>query len=204
MIWEAILAKIGIKIGTEIGIKAVEKFFDSSGKKSMVSVVLAVGYYYNFLDPVSGVIKSNQFSLYSSQTDTDKRDFKPKDINIKIIIPGRLDVKTFKKCEDELKSMSHHKGHIYVDQNKRKYGINYSLSGSQGNEILSIIDLARPIMSVKRFYEEILKLETHDDTNTKWQKVQGDEIKAFKDAIRKLQKSGYESLFDKLDFIEIA
>ena len=40
------------------------------------------------------------------------------------------------------------------------------------------MDLARPLMSVKRFYEEILGYPTYDEANEKWLKAQRSEIAA--------------------------
>jgi hypothetical protein len=67
---------------------------------------------------------------------------------------------------------------------------------------LTIIDLARPIMSAKYYYENIVKLDTGDDTDEKWLKTQVAEITAFKETLRGLQKRGYGVLVNKLDFRE--
>ena len=59
------------EIAIKIGIKTVEKFFEGFNKQDSgsISIGLAVGYYYNFLDPVSGVIERDELELYSSTTD---------------------------------------------------------------------------------------------------------------------------------------
>lgn len=192
------------QIATAVGIKAVEKLFDAFGKQDSgtISIGLAVGYYYNFLDPVSGVIERDELELYSSSTDPAPRKFEAKDVKVEIIIPSRLDVYAFQRCEDEFKNTQ--KGFIFLRQNKRYYGVNYEVKESTATGQLIIVDLARPIMSAKRYYEDILKQDTHDDTNEKWVKSQIAEITAFKEAIRRLQKRGYGALVNKLDFRERA
>jgi hypothetical protein len=190
------------EIAVKIGFKAVEKFFDGIGKQEtdVISIGLAVGYYYNFLDPVSAVIERDDFSLYFSPDGGKTRQFNSEDIRVQIIVPGRLDVHAFQRCEDEFKGLN--KGFVYLSQNKRYYGINYALTELPSKTELTIIDLARPIMSAKRYYEDILKLDTYKETNEKWMKIQVAEITAFKESLRRLQKRGYGGLVNKLDFRE--
>jgi hypothetical protein len=185
-----------------LGIKATEKFFDRASKRDsdVVGIGLAVGYFYNFLDPVSTVIESDQFVIFASQDDKVGRKFEADDIRVQIIVPNRLDVATFKRCEDEFKTPF--KGLIYLARNKRFYGINYALNEMPSKTELTIIDLARPIMSAKQYYENIVKLDTGNDTDEKWLKTQVAEITAFKETLRGLQKRGYGVLVNKLDFRE--
>jgi hypothetical protein len=192
------------EIAIKIGLRTVEKLFDGFHKddSGSISIGLAVGYYYNFLDPVSGVIKRDEFELYSSPTDPSPRKFQSEDVRVQIIIPTRLDVQAFDRCEAEFKST--HKGFVFLKENKRYYGINYTLTELPNKSELTIIDLARPIMATKRYYEDILKQDTHDEADEKWVKSQIAEITAFKEAIRRLQKRGYGALVNKLDFRERA
>lgn len=192
------------QIAIAMGVKTVEKLFDRFRKEDAGTIAtgLAVGYYYNFLDPVSGEIERDELELYSSPKDPAPRRFEAKDVKVEIIIPSRLDVNAFQRCEDEFRNTE--KGFIFLRQNKRYYGVNYEVRGSAATGQLIIVDLARPIMSAKRYYEDILKQDTHDDTNQKWLKNQIAEITAFKEAIRRLQKRGYGALVNKLDFRERA
>jgi hypothetical protein len=191
-------------IASAIGVKAVEKLFDKFNQKDSgsISVGLAVGYYYNFLDPVSGVIERDELELYSSPTDPSPKKFKSQDVRVQIIVPSRLEVQAFQRCVDEFEATQ--KGFIFLRQNKRYYGVNYTLTELPNKTELTIVDLARPIMSAKRYYEDILNQNTHDDANEKWIKSQLAEIAAFKEAIRRLQKRGYGALVNKLDFRERA
>ncbi len=192
------------QVATSIGIKTVEKLFESFSVKDAgsISVGLAVGYYYNFLDPISDEIKRDELKLYSSPTDDSPKKFKAEDVRVQIIIPSLLNVQAFQRCEEEFKTT--HKGFIFLRQNKRYYGVNYTLTELPTKSELTIVDLARSMMSVKRFYEDILRQDTHDETDKKWIKIQTAEITAFKEAIRRLQKRGYGALVNKLDFRERA
>jgi hypothetical protein len=191
------------QIAINIGIKAVEKFFDGVGKHEtdLISIGLAVGYFYNFLDPVSRVIDNDALTLYSEPTGGASRQFKSEDVSVQIIVPQRLEGAAFKRCDDEFKSL--HKGFILMTENRRYYGINYELTELPSRTTLTIVDLARPVMAAKRYYEEILKFNT-EDTNEKWIKTQLAELTAFKETLRRLQKRGYGSLVNKLDFRERA
>jgi hypothetical protein len=192
------------EIAVKLGLKAVEKFFDGLGKQDtdVISIGLAVGYYYNFLDPVSAVIERDEFELFSSPTGGESRQFRSENVRVQIIIPARLDVHAFQRCEEEFKAL--HKGAVYLSQNKRYYGVNYALTELPSKAELTLVDLARPIMSAKRYYEDIVKLDTYQEANEKWLKIQVAEIAAFKESLRRLQKRGYGGLVNKLDFRERA
>jgi hypothetical protein len=197
------------EIATALGVKAAEKLFDVFSKKNSdanigtISVGLAVGYYYNFLEPVSGVIDRDEFELLDSPpkggappNEGDARKFRNEDISVNIIIPSRLDMAVYQRCVAEFDATR--KGSIYLRQQRRYYGVNYILSESPLK--LTIVDLARPIMSVLRYYKDILKQDTYNPLDERWLKIQIAEIAAFKEAIRRLQNDG--SLVNKLDFRE--
>ena len=190
------------EIGIAVGVKTVDTLFEKYNNKATgtISVGLAVGYYYNFLDPVSGVIERDELELYTSPEDPEPRRFESGQVGVQIILPSRLNVEAFQRCEQEFASS--HRGFIYLRQNKRYYGINYLVSERPSGSFLTIIDLARPLMSTKRYYEDILKRDTHDELDKKWMKWQSAEITAFKESIRRLQKRGYGGLVNKLDFAE--
>jgi hypothetical protein len=57
-------------------------------------------------------------------------------------------------------------------------------------------------MSAKRYYEDIVRLETHNELDEKWLKIQVAEITAFKESLRRLQRRGYGALVNRLDFRE--
>src|ERR1035441_5080883 len=89
-----------------LGIKATEKFFDRASKRDsdVVGIGLAVGYFYNFLDPVSIVIESDQFVIFASQDDKVGRKFEADDIRVQIIVPNRLDRSEERRVGKECRS----------------------------------------------------------------------------------------------------
>ncbi|MEP7142066.1 MAG: STING domain-containing protein [Ferruginibacter sp.] len=192
----------------EVGITVVKRFFQPAAKKDqdLVSIGLAVGYFYNFLDQVSSAIQDDELSLYQPSEnnalvalESSKITYEGENVNMQVIIPKRLDVEAFKVCEDEFKQYS--KGFIYLKRNKRFYGINYFTAQVGKNQRLTIVDLARPVMAVKRYYEEILGIKTYADN--KWLTTQLSEISAFKESLRNLQKLGYGVLVNKLSFNDL-
>jgi hypothetical protein len=194
----------------EIGIKVVKRFFQPSEKKEqdLVSIGLAVGYFYNFLDPVNSVIQDDDFTLFQPaendaplSLESPKTKFDSENVNMQVIIPKRLDVEAFKACEDEFRPYS--KGFIYLKRNKRFYGVNYFLAQIGKNQRLTIVDLARPAMAIKRYYEEILGMKTYVEGDEKWFKIQLTELAAFRESLKNLQKLGYGVLVNKLSFSEV-
>ncbi len=182
-------------------VMTIKKFFEGKDKKEsdLISVGLAVGYYYNFLEPLSSEINRDEFTISASKDGDNKRMFPAEDVRVQIIIPGKLDVFAFDRCETDFKTL--HKGFIYLRQQKRYYGINYSLTTLPSKVQLTIVDLARPVMSIKRYYEDILQLDT-TDSESNWMKIQSAEILAFKESVRRLQSRGYGALVNKLDFAD--
>jgi hypothetical protein len=199
--WETI-----VEAAAPLGIKAVERFFDSRKKQDtdLISIGLAVGYYYNFLEPVSSAMNCAELELFSEVKGSVPQQFKSEgkfkldDVRVQIIVPSKLTASAFQRCQEEFNSMC--KGFLFLPQNKRYYGINYSMTKLDSRSELQIVDLARPIMAAKRYYEDIVKLDTSDDLNTEWLKTQVAEIKAFKESLCRLQKRGYGALVNKLDF----
>lgn len=194
-----------LDLAVNMGKQAVERFFHRSGNQKgdeelePVSIGLAVAYYYNFLDPVASVIRRDEFSLFSSTNGGEPSRFRSEDVRIQIIMPQRLDVYSFQKCENELKELQ--KGFIYLDQGRRYYGINYALTDLPSRTEIMIVDLARSLVTVKRYYEDIVGLRTFPETD-EWTKIQVAERTAFRETLRELQRRGYSALVNNLDFRE--
>lgn len=82
--------------------------------------------------------------------------------NIEIIIPKWLRPTAFTSCERELKSAD--KGHILLTGQGRNYGINYRISSAGKIKTTTIVDLARPVMALKQYYENIIKIDTDPES----------------------------------------
>jgi hypothetical protein len=206
----SILAAAAIEAAKELGKSVVNRFFQPKEKKEqdLISIGLAVGYFYNFLEPLNIVLRNNVFNLYKAQSkdvtlsaDTPEKSFKINEVNVEVIIPKRLDVEAISACENEF--APYKKGSFYLPQNNRFYGINYFTAEVGDGERLTIVDLARPAFAVKRYYEEILGIRTFNTTDEKWFKTQLAEISAFRESLVNLQKLGYGVLINKLSFKDI-
>jgi hypothetical protein len=184
-----------------LGVEAAKKFFESKkDDKDLISVGLAAGYFYNFLDPISAIIQRDEIKLFDTAEDKDGRHYDAETVEVQVILPGRLDVSAYDRCEQEFKATK--KGFIFLKGQNRWYGINYNPIHRGDKTGIVITDLARPLMAVKRFYEDILGYKTYDKADTKWLKAQLSEINAFKETLRRLQERGYGALVNRLDFRE--
>jgi hypothetical protein len=202
-------------VGSELMIKAVEgavkKFFDWRSNRNrnsqLVSISLAVGYYYNFIDPLFASFEGDKSRLYSMVRDTDPPQFRSKgeiklaDVRMQIIIPTRLDDNLFARCEDDFSACK--KGFFYSPPHKRYLGVNYSVRKVGDRRETTIIDLARTVMAVKRYYEDFGKLDTRKETD-RWSKIQAAELAAFKESLRWFLSHGSSKWANKLDFKEPA
>jgi hypothetical protein len=188
-----------ITAAIDLGIKVASRFFTGTKKEEdLISVGLAVGYFYNFLEPVSQLLKMDNFQLYKSKEDPTPRKFSISQLDsVDILLPKVLNVYAFERCEEEYAKSQ--RGIVHF--NSRIYGVNYILNENSPTP-LTLIDLARPVMAIKHYYEVVAGLNTQDATDVKWIKTQISEISAFKSAISRLQERGYGALINKLDFKE--
>jgi hypothetical protein len=77
-----------VEAATKLGIEAVKKFFEGKkDEKDLISIGLAVGYFYNFLNVISGVIRRNQLTLYEKTGDKDGRHFARETVGYKSFCP---------------------------------------------------------------------------------------------------------------------
>ena len=126
------------EIAIKLGLSAVKKFLERKKKRDndAVAVVLAVGYYYNFLEPIFAVIEQDDLVLYNNKDDPEGQRFEAKNVKVQIILPQRLDENAYKNCEAEFEKTS--KGFIFLKRNKRYYGINYGFTKLGNNQELTI------------------------------------------------------------------
>jgi len=203
-----LLSAVAIEAAKELAKNVVKRFFHLGDKKEqdLVSVGLAVGYFYNFLSPLNDVVINNIFDLYMPADEKSLTLASPKItynmdyVNIEVIIPKRLDVEAKTACENEFKKS--HKGFFYLPENNRFYGINYFTTQIGNLQSLTIVDFARPAWAAKRYYEEILGLRTFNNDN-KWLATQLSELTAFKESLVNLQKLANGVFVNKLVFRDI-
>lgn len=178
--------------------KKVEK------EPTLMALGLAVGYYYNFLDVIGRQLSSGSVTL------NDKLNPKPGEgtetnfdlaaTRIQIIVPERLDGGAFERCVGEFDRSL--KGSVFLTEQKRNYGINYLITDVGGSKQLTIIDLARPAMALKRYYEDVVRIDTYSgNSDNRWRELQKAELAAFAETLKRLQERGYAQLANKLDIV---
>lgn len=194
----------------DIAKKLTERWFDSKKRndQDLVSIGLAVGYFYNFLDPLNNVLVVNALDLYTTPELESKEEgvlapkktFELEDVHVEIIIPKRLDPEARLACDSVFRQYD--KGFFDMKQNKRFYGINYFTSTVGGKEKLTIVDLARPAFAAQRFYEDVLGQRTFKN-DEKWYTTQLSELAAFKQTVINLSRLGNGVLVNRLSFKEV-
>lgn len=173
---------------------------------NLVSIGLATGYFFNFLDMTAKTMQyAGGLDIYSSNADR-KPDltkeavhYSKDNIKVEIILPKRLDSNNFAACENEF--TLYKSGFFYSEANGRYYGINYAIMETNKDTILRIVDYARPVIASKPFYEQILMVAT--EAEDKWEKTQVAEIAAFKKTLDTLLNRSYGTLPNKLNYMDI-
>ena len=191
-----------VDVALRLAEKAVNKLFETpkgEDDRQLISPGLAVGYFYNFLDVISGELRRG-FSL--KKENGSEMAVNEDNANIEIIIPKWLRPTAFTSCERELKNAD--KGHILLTGQGRNYGINYRISSSGKIKTTTIVDLARPVMALKQYYENIIKIDTDPESGAdQWRRIQLAEVEAFKKTLQRLQQRGYGVLVNRLTFREL-
>jgi hypothetical protein len=94
-----------VETEAKLGLEAVKKFFEGKkDDKDLISVGLAVGYFYNFLDLISDVIRRDEVTLREKPDDKDGRHFDADTVELQVILPARLDVAAYDRCERDFKA----------------------------------------------------------------------------------------------------
>ncbi len=173
---------------------------------NLVSIGLATGYFFNFIDMTAKTIQyTGGLDIYSSTADRKPDLTKPaihysKDnIKVEIIMPKRLNMYNFAACEKEF--TLYKTGFFFSEANGRNYGVNYATMETNKDTILRIVDYARPIIASKPFYEQILMVPI--ETDERWENTQLAEITAFKKTLEVLLNRSYGTLPNKLSFMDI-
>lgn len=191
---------------TQLAKVAIEKYFEGKSRKDsdLVSIGVAVGYFANFIQPIAENLKVAGLTLVDLPDGKESwsKQFHADDVELKIIMPRELSARAFDSCEKKFKSYK--KGSVYLAAQGRSYGINYSVNEKADRQELVIADLAKPIMSVKMFYENVVRLDTSIEEDPRWRKIQRAEITAFKECLERLQRRGYGTLINKIQFDDIS
>ena len=204
----AMITAAAIDAAKELASGAVNRWLSSKNKKEqdLVSIGLAVGYFYNFLDPINKILETNVLDLYmpgdqkKASLQNPKKSFDLDNVYVEIIIPKRLDPEARRACNDEFKRYD--KGFFYMQEHKRFYGVNYFTASIGGTERLTIVDIARPAFAAQRFYEDVLGQRSFNN-DEKWYLTQISELTAFKETLLNLRKLGNGVLVNRMSFKDI-
>jgi hypothetical protein len=150
---------------------------------------LAVGYFHNFLRPVSELL--NQATLDVKFDPQEKRvkssaggacKFASKQVEIVLIVPKRLSAATINHATDEARLSQ--QAEILRPGANRGFTVNYDLFERGGQTILVIRDLVRPYFAIKYYAEDYLKM---DQDSESWRKLEVESLAEFRQTIERLR-----------------
>jgi hypothetical protein len=198
---------VAVDAGFKLGERVLARVFSPPKKGDepiLMAPGVATGYYYNFLDVIGQQLSSGTVTLNDNPRPAEgggvETTFNLDTTSIQVILPARLDGSAFKSCDAEFDLSQ--KGSVYLAVNRRHYGVNYRISEINAKKYLTIIDYARPVTSLKRYYEDVQRMDTFPDTaDRRWTELQKAELMVFEQTLRRLQARGYAMLQDKLDFV---
>lgn len=200
---------VAIDAGFKLGDRVLTRIFAPPKKGDdpiLMAPGLAAGYYYNFLDVVGQQLNSGTITLNDNPRPQEggaggvETTFNLDTTTVQIIMPERLDGSAFQRCNAEFDLAQ--KGSVYLNANRRYYGVNYRITETNGAKYLTIIDYARPVTALKRYYEDVLRMDTFSGSaDPRWTELQKAELMVFEQTLRRLQERGYAMLSNKLDFL---
>jgi hypothetical protein len=201
---------VAIDAGFKLGDRVLARLFTPPKKGDSDPILmapgLATGYYYNFLDVVGQQLSSGVITLNDNPRPQDgggggvETTFNLDTASLQIIMPERLDGSAFQRCNAEFDLSQ--KGSVFLNANRRYYGVNYRISELSGQKYLTIIDYARPVTALKRYYEDVLRMDTFSGSaDARWTELQKAELMVFEQTLKRLQERGYAVLTNKLDFL---
>ena len=150
---------------------------------------LAVGYFHNFLRPVSELL--NQATLEVKFDPNEKRikspagaacKFASKQVEIVLIVPKRLSAATLNHATDEARLSQ--QAEIVRPGANRGFTVNYDLLERGGQMILVIRDLVRPYFAIKYYAEDYLKM---DQDSESWRNLEVESLAEFRQTIERLR-----------------
>jgi hypothetical protein len=181
----------------------VNKLFNwSSDKKDqpppLLAPGLAVGYYDNFLSPLSEAIYAD--TLRMKEASGSEIEVPERNTKIEIIIPQVLSPECFASCRARFEKAK--KGTVYLPARKRWFGVNYVLVTDDSAVSLNIVDLARPVMASRMYYKDIAKIDVIRE-NPEWNRIQFEEIAAFRKTLERLLQIGSEALANRITYFPV-
>jgi hypothetical protein len=158
---------------------------DLEGSVEQVGRGLAVGYYFNFIEPVCRLLQDVDITVLLQDTDEKgerkQAKFAKDDVRISVIYPAGLTGSQTDRCGDRLKGLS--KGEIILGQQRRNFSITYAILLRDGKPNLQICDVAKPTTALKNYLETF---ENKNPGDPEWPDLAERGLKSFFDTIKNL------------------
>jgi hypothetical protein len=210
------------------GVKnAIERYFGKGPKARttventeypIISIPLAIGYYYNFIDKIEDRLKGDNLTVkrhYTVEGDrqleqefdkaglsTEQKSrlsqsagldqmrstrhemteflgrFETKAVSLDIIYPKELSNPAIRDCSKFLLEKTN-QGSIISTVGGRPWGINYADIQPTESPTIKIVDYARPVEVITKFYQEEKGFGQMDADQELWKEIQDREMQAF-------------------------
>ena len=170
------------------------------GSVEQVARGLAVGYYFNFIEPVCRLLQDVDITVQLEENGERKQvKFVKDDVRISIIYPAGLTGSQTDRCGDRIKGLG--KGEIILGQQRRNFAITYAIVLRNDKQTLQIRDVAKPTTALKNYIETF---ENKNPGDAEWPELAERGLKSFFDTIKNLcqraQGAGvYQLMFDPVN-----
>ena len=173
---------------------------------------LAVGYFQNFLRPVSSILKESMLEVLFppaeariapvSGSSQRLRKFSNRQVEIVLIVPKRLTAAAISHAIDEarLAQADLRQAEVLRPGAQRGFTVNYDLLERGGETILVIRDLVKPYSAIKYYAEDYLKM---DQDSERWRKMEQDTLSEFRQTIERLRNQGEGVGINQISWKEI-
>jgi hypothetical protein len=173
---------------------------------------LAVGYFHNFLRPVSSILKESTLEVRFAPEETRippeagtskrVRNFSSQQVEIVLIVPKRLSAAAISHATDEAKlgKAEIRQAEILRPGAQRGFTVNYDLLERGGQTILVIRDLVKPYSAIKYYAEDYLRMDQDSD---RWRKMEQDATSEFRQTMERLRNQGEGVGINQISWKEI-
>jgi hypothetical protein len=173
---------------------------------------LAVGYFHNFLRPVSSILKESTLEVRFAPEETRippqadplkrVRNFSSQQVEIVLIVPKRLSAAAISHATEEAKlgQTEIRQAEILRPGAQRGFTVNYDLLERGGQTILVIRDLVKPYSAIKYYAEDYLRMDQDSD---RWRKMEQDATSEFRQTIERLRNQGEGVGINQISWKEI-
>ena len=146
---------------------------------------LAVGYFHNFLRPISQLLGNAALEVKfdsKEQRIKSQAQFSSKQVELVLIIPKRLSAASINHATDEARLSQ--QAEILRPGSNRGFTVNYDLLERGGQKILVIRDVVKPYFAIKYYAEDYLKM---DQDSEPWRELEIETLAEFRRTIERLR-----------------